>query len=173
MNKLFLRCLLVISLVTSVLIPVRLRSQVANGCSVSLTQTSLTCKNSDDDNAKAKLRADTTGTFPASSLFHWQEQVDGEWERLPGLNVVSPIAAVGLKADTWYRLRITDSIPMDTVLNSTDTTIMVEVELAMDSIFTEAFPQPNVVITCSPGDTVYIQNPDVTFSFENQNNDQS
>lgn len=173
MNKLFLSCLLPALLVASVILPGRLCAQVSNGCAVSLTQTSLTCKNSDEDNARAKLRADTTGAFPTSAQFRWQELVDGEWERLSGLNVVSPLSAVGLMADTWYRLQVTDSIPVDTTINMVDTTIMVEVLLAVDSLFTEAFPQPNVVITCSPGDTVYIQNPDVTFSFENQASEQS
>lgn len=173
MNKLLLSYLFPVLLVVSVCLPGRLHSQETNGFALSLTQTSLTCKNSDEDNAKAKLRADTTGSVPPSAQFLWQEFVDGAWERLPGLNVASPISAVGLKADTWYKLRVTDFVPVDTVLNMVDTTIFVEVELAVDSIFTEAFPQPNVVITCSPGDTVYIQNPDVTFSFENKNNEQT
>lgn len=164
MNKLFSGLLLPVLMWMSLLLPGVLTAQETDGFDVSLRQTGLTCKNSDDDNARATLRADTTGSFSPMAQFLWQELVDGDWERLPGLNVASPLSAVGLKADKWYRLVITDSIILP------DTAYVFAVT---DSIFTEAFPQPNIVITCSPSDTVYIQNPDVTFSFTNEVNEQS
>lgn len=164
MNKLFSGLFFPVLMWMSLLLPGMLSAQEADGFEVSLRQTGLTCKNSDDDNARATLRADTTGSFSPTTQFLWQEWVDGEWERLPGLNVASPLSAVGLKADKWYRLVMIDSI---LVMDS-----MVQI-VVMDSIFTEAFPQPNIVITCSPSDTVYIQNPDVTFSFSNEVNEQS
>ena len=162
--KSYLGFLLPVLLWAALWLPGSLSAQELEGYAVSLTQTSLTCKDSDDDNAKAKLRADTTGTFSPSAQFLWQEKAYDEWERLPGLNVVSPLSVVGLKADVWYRLVITDTIVL------ADTAVVCTV---MDSIFTEAFPQPNVEITCKPGDTVYIQNPDVTFSFDNHANEQT
>lgn len=158
MNKSLSGWLSSVLLWMALLLPGLLCAQESDCFTVSLRQTGLTCKNSDDDNARATLRADTTGTLSPSAQFLWQEKNDGEWERLPGLNVASPLSAVGLKADKWYRLVVTD-----TVVDCS----------AMDSIFTEAFPQPNIVISCAPSDTVYIQNPDVTFSFENQPNEQS
>lgn len=164
MNKILSGLLSAVLLWMALLLPGLLCAQEPEGFAVSLRQTGLTCKNSDDDNARATLRADTIGTFSSAAQFLWQEKSDGEWERLPGLNVASPLSAVGLKADKWYRLVVTDSI---LVMDS-----MVQM-VVMDSIFTEAFPQPNIVINCSPSDTVYIQNPDVTFSFENRANEQS
>lgn len=165
MNKLFSGMLLTVLLLASVLQP--LRAQDAAAFTVTLHQTALTCKNSDEDNARAALRADTTGVLPASARMQWQQLKDDGWDRLPGLHVPSPLSAVGLMPDTWYRLRVTDSIAVDTLIGEVDTTLLVEVVLDVDSLFTEAYPQPNIQITCSPGDTVYIQNPDVTFSFEN------
>ena len=38
-------------------------------------------------------------------------------------------------------------------------------------IGTKAFPTPDIKISLDPGDTVYLQTPDVTFSFENNSED--
>ncbi|MBO4327835.1 MAG: gliding motility-associated C-terminal domain-containing protein [Bacteroidales bacterium] len=169
MNKLLSGMILTAVLLASLLQP--LRAQIVAPFSVTLHQTALTCKNSDEDNAKAALRADTVGALPPTAQMQWQQLKDEGWDRLPGLYNPSPLSAVGLMPDTWFRLLVTDSIPVDTTITVVDTlvdtTLMVKVVLAVDSLLTEAFPQPNIQITCSPGDTVYIQNPDVTFSFEN------
>ena len=168
MKKLFSGLLLTALLFGSLLLPCRLSAQQADAFTVKLRQLEKTCKNSDEENAKATLHADTTGIAPSTARFQWQQLKSGGWDRLPGLNVPSPLSAVGLMPDTWFKLMVTDSIPFDTVTaQGVDTTFLVEAVLAVDSIITEAFPQPNIQIICEPGDTVYIQNPDVTFSFEN------
>ena len=167
MKKLFSGLLLAALLLGALLLPFGLKAQEADAFAVQLRQLEKTCKNSDEVNAKATLRADTFGVALPTANFQWQQLKTDGWHDLPGILVPSPLSAVGLMADTWYRLQVTALIPVDTTLNMVDTTIMVPVLLAADSILTEAYPQPNIQITCEPGDTVYIQNPDVTFSFEN------
>ena len=167
MKKLFSGLLLTALLVGSLLLPLALSAQEPAPYTVTLHQLEKTCKNSDETNAKATVRADTVGMVTPKGRFHWQQLKSDGWDRLPGLHVPSPLSAVGLLADTWYRLVITDTILVHTLTaEGLDTIEWIPVQ-ASDSVLIEAYPQPNIQITCEPGDTVYIQNPDVTFSFEN------
>ena len=110
-----------------------------------ITQLKLTCNNSENDNgntAQIQVSASgSTGPFTYS------------WIDIPNYQQVGQdkTTAIGLQAYKWYYVDVTDQS-----CNCTQ----------RDSIFTHAFPTPDIEISCDPGDSVFIQNPDVTFSFE-------
>lgn len=114
-----------------------------------MTQLKLTCNNNDADNGKtAQVMAVATGM---------DEPYTYEWENISPLHIAptNPAVAIGLQARKWYYVRITDARGCS----------------QRDSIFTQAYPTPVIEIYCDPSDTVYIQNPDVRFSFENESQD--
>ena len=120
----------------------------------SMRQLQLTCNNNDADNGRtAQVKVNVTdGEGPFS--YYWEEGFGhGRWYELSLMHVAptDPSVAIGLKAYKWYRVEITDGRGC----------------VQYDSIFTRAFPTPEIEITCDPGDTLYLQNPDATFSFEN------
>lgn len=120
----------------------------------SMSQLMLTCNNSDNDNGRtAQVKVDVTnGQEPFT--YYWEEGFGpGRWYELSQMHIApnNPSVAIGLKAFKWYRVEITDGRGC----------------VQYDSICTLAFPTPVVEITCDPGDTLYLQNPDATFSFEN------
>ena len=120
----------------------------------SMRQMQLTCNNSDNDNGRtAQVKVTVTdGEGPFS--YYWEEGFGhGRWYELSPMHMAptDPSVAIGLKAYKWYRVEITDGRGC----------------VQYDSICTRAFPTPEVEITCDPGDTLYLQNPDATFSFEN------
>ncbi|MCR5646048.1 MAG: gliding motility-associated C-terminal domain-containing protein [Bacteroidales bacterium] len=124
----------------------------------SMRQLQLTCNNSDNDNGRtAQIKVNVTnGQEPFS--YYWEEGFGhGRWSELSQMHVVAtdPSVAIGLKAYKWYRVEITDGRGC----------------VQYDSIFTRAFPTPVIEITCDPADTLYLQNPDATFSFENLSED--
>lgn len=120
----------------------------------SMRQIKLTCNNSDSDNGRtAQVKVNVTDGQPPYS-YYWEEGFGtGHWSELSLMHLApnDPSVAIGLKAYKWYRVEITDGRGC----------------VQYDSIFTRAFPTPVVEITCDPGDTLYLQNPDATFSFEN------
>lgn len=59
--------------------------------------------------------------------------------------------AIGLEAYRYYKIKVTDSRGC----------------IQWDSVTLRAYPNPLVEISTDPGDTVYMQNPHVTYSFEN------
>ena len=133
-----------------------LQAQSQDTCLISTTlrQMRLTCNNNDADNGRtAQLKVEVAGGVAPYSYF-WEEGYgSGRWSEL-SLMHVSPTdasVAIGLKAYKWYRVEVTDSRGC----------------VKLDSIYTRAYPTPVVEITCDPADTVFLQNPDVTFSFEN------
>ena len=133
-----------------------LRAQDPDTCLIrtDMRQLRLTCSNSDADNGRtAQVKINPSGGV-APYTYYWEEGYgSGYWSPL-SLMHVSPndaSVAIGLRAYRWYRVEVTDSHGC----------------VALDSIFTRAYLAPVIEITCDPGDTVYIQNPDATFSFEN------
>ena len=122
-----------------------------------MSQLRLTCNNNDEDNGRtAQIRAvATNGEEPYT--YYWEEQYGSRWKELSPLHIspTDPNIAIGLVAYKWYRVTVTDNRGCS----------------QRDSIRTRAYPTPVIEITCDPGDTVYIQNPDVTFSFENLSSD--
>lgn len=122
--------------------------------STNMRQLRLTCNNSDADNGRtAQVKVNVTGG-QAPYTYYWEEGFGtGRWSELSTMHVSpsDPSVAIGLKAYKWYRVEVKDSRNC----------------IKLDSIYTRAFPAPVVEITCDPGDTVFLQNPDATFSFEN------
>lgn len=137
-------------------IPGLLRAQHADTCQIRTTmrQLSLTCSNGDSENgSKAQVKVTAEGGV-APYTYEWESGSPGHWSGdFSPLHIApnDPSKAIGLRGYRWFRVKVTDSRGCSTY----------------DSIYTKAYPTPNVVISCDPGDTVYIQNPDVTFSFEN------
>jgi PKD repeat protein len=62
-----------------------------------------------------------------------------------------PSWAIGLEAYKYYFIKVTDGRGC----------------IQRDSISPKAYPNPVVEISTDPGDTVYLQNPHVTYSYEN------
>ena len=133
-----------------------LKAQEQDTCRImtEMKQLRLTCSNSDAENgntAQVKVTVDG-GVAPYSYV--WRTGSPGHWgKELSPMHIApnDPSKAISLKGYRWYHVEVTDSRGCT----------------KCDSIFTKAYPTPNIVISCEPGDSVYIQNPDVTFSFEN------
>ena len=122
-----------------------------------MVQMRLTCNNSDADNGNtAQIKVNVTdGVAPYSYV--WEKGSPGYWSELSPMHIAptDPSVAIGLKAYAWYRVTIEDADGC----------------VVRDSILTQAYPTPEIEIYCDPGDTVYLQNPDATFSFENLSSD--
>lgn len=118
-----------------------------------MVQLRLTCNNGNADNgntAQVKVNV-SNGVEPYS--FAWEKGMPGHWNELSPMHI-SPTdrsVAIGLQAYEWYRVTIEDGSGC----------------VVLDSILTRAYPTPVIEIYCDPGDTVFLQNPDATFSFEN------
>lgn len=122
------------------------RIKVRPRFSTNVVQRKLTCSNNESDFGKtAQIEASASG---GSGQFTY------EWVDIPHYQQMDPdnTVAIGLKAYKKYKVKITDTSCGC---------------VQYDSITTKAFPSPDIVISCEPGDSVYLQNPDVTFSFEN------
>lgn len=124
----------------------------------SMRQMQLTCTNSDNDNGRtAQVKVNVEEGYGPYS-YYWEEGFGANrWSELSLMHIApnDPSLAIGLKAWKWYRVEITDSRGC----------------VQYDSICTRAYPTPVIEITCDPGDTLYLQNPDATFSFENLSED--
>lgn len=123
-----------------------------------MRQMRLTCNNNENDNGRtAQVKVDVEDGYGPYS-YYWEEGFGtNRWYELSAMHIAptDPSVAIGLKAYKWYRVEITDGRGCVTY----------------DSIFTRAYPTPVVEIYCDPGDTLYLQNPDATFSFENHSED--
>ena len=134
-------------------VPMLLKAQDPCQIKTEMLQLKLTCSDSSGDNGKtAQVKVNASGGVAPYS-YYWEEGSPGDWDLLPPLHVAPTDASVviGLKAYRWYRVTVTDSDGCVTT----------------DSIHTRAYPTPVIDILCEPGDTVYLQNPDLTLSFEN------
>lgn len=108
-----------------------------------------TCSNSEEDNGKtAQVLAYADGSV-APYTYEWQNV--SPLHIAPGCDSL----AIGLEAYKYYKIKVTDGRGCPQT----------------DSTLTKAYPNPIVEITADPGDTVYIQNPHVTYSFENKSID--
>jgi PKD repeat protein len=119
------------------------------GFSIDFVQRQLTCTNGDEANGNnAKLQAIAMGNFdPAAYTYEWQ--VD-PIQIAPG----DPSLAIGLKAHQFYTIQVTDPNGCR----------------KEDQFWTEAWENANIEIISDP-DTAYVQNPNVTFSFDNLSGD--
>ena len=115
---------------------------------VSFRQVKLTCSNHEEENgrnAQVLAAVDSLGSV-------FEPPFTYQWEVSP-LHIApnNPSWAIGLEAYKYYYIKVTDGRGC----------------LQRDSIKLKAYPNPLVEISTDPGDTVYLQNPHVTYSFEN------
>lgn len=115
---------------------------------INFTQVKLTCSNCGEENGRnAQVIA---WVDPASEVY--AKPFVYEWDVSP-LHIAPGCdsLAIGLEAYRYYRIKVTDSRGC----------------VQWDSVCLRAYPNPIIEITTDPGDTVYLQNPHVTYSFEN------
>ena len=111
-------------------------------------QVKLTCSNHEEENgrnAQVVAAADSLGSVYVPPFTY-------QWEVSP-LHIApnDPTWAIGLEAYKYYYIKVTDGRGC----------------VQRDSVSLKAYPNPLVEISTDPGDTVYLQNPHVTYSFEN------
>jgi len=116
--------------------------------SVNFRQVKLTCSNAEEENGRnAQVLAlvdSLSGVYNPPYTYQWDIS---PLHIAPG----DPTWAIGLEAFKYYKIKITDDRGC----------------VQWDSVTLKAFPNPLVEISADPGDTVYLQNPHVTYSFEN------
>lgn len=111
-------------------------------------QLKLTCSNYEEENgndAQATVAVDTlSAAYEPPFTYEWQ---------LSPLHIApnDPSWAIGLRAYKYYHIKVTDGRGC----------------LQHDSVKLKAYPNPVIEISTDPRDTVYLQNPHVTYSFEN------
>lgn len=115
---------------------------------VCFRQVKLTCSNHEEENgrnAQVLAAVDSLGSA-------FEPPFTYQWEVSP-LHIApnDPSWAIGLEAYKYYYIKVTDGRGC----------------LQRDSVKLKAYPNPLVEISTDPGDTVYLQNPHVTYSFEN------
>lgn len=115
---------------------------------VNFRQVKLTCSNPEEENgrnAQVMASVDSLG-----EVYH--PPFKYQWSLSP-LHIAPGDStwAIGLQAYKYYRIKVTDARGC----------------VQWDSFSPRAYPNPVVEIAADPGDTVYIQNPHVTYSFEN------
>ena len=111
---------------------------------ITIQQLSLTCSDKTDENGKtAKARATAYGEGYTSFTYHWN---------VPNSDLfIDPQTAWNLSAYTNYSVTVTNEYGCS---QTQDTTLI-------------AYPNPHVTINSDP-DTVYLDNPYVTWSFTNE-----
>ena len=119
---------------------------------VKYRQIKKTCSNRDAENgrtAQVVAAVDSLGAI-YNPPFNYQ------WQVSP-LHIApnDPTWAIGLEAYKYYYIKITDNRGCT----------------QLDSVTLKAYPNPVVEIFADPADTVYLQNPHVTYSYENKSAD--
>jgi len=116
---------------------------------IELKQLQLTCTNGDKDNGNtAILKATASGFFEADE-YHYFWDVK-PIQVAPGDSTV----ALGLKANQNYSITVKDNYGC----------------FEQDTIFTEAFKNPDIELFADP-DTAFVQRPQIEFSFINNSED--
>ena len=115
---------------------------------VKFRQVKLTCSNHEEENGRNAQVVAAVDSLAAV----YEPPFDYQWEISP-LHIApnDPTWAIGLEAYKYYFIKVTDGRGC----------------VQRDSISLKAYPNPWVEISADPGDTVYLQNPHVTYSFEN------
>ena len=111
-------------------------------------QLKLTCSNHEEENGR---NAQVVATVDSLSSVY-VPPFDYQWQVSP-LHIApnDPSWAIGLEAYKYYFIKVTDGRGCT----------------QRDSVSLKAYPNPLVEISTDPGDTVYLQNPHETYSFEN------
>lgn len=127
---------------------------VLPGYHTRMCQLQLTCSNNEADNGRtAQVKVIASEGEPPYT-YQWEEGFGvGRWDPLSPMHISpsDPSVAIGLKGYRWYRVKVVDSRGC----------------AQYDSIYTRAFLAPVIRIHCDPDSSVYLQKPDITFSFEN------
>ena len=126
---------------------------------VNFRQLKLTCSNSNEENgrtAQVMASVDSTSQVYAPPFeYVWYESRRKAEDNTPisalHISPGNPYWAIGLEANHYYFIKVTDNRGCT----------------QLDSVRLRAYPNPVVEISTDPGDTVYLQNPHVTYSFEN------
>ena len=115
---------------------------------VNFRQLKLTCSNREEENGR---NAQVVAMVDSLAMVYNPPFVY-QWEVSP-LHIApnDPSWAIGLEAYKYYYIKVTDGRGCS----------------QRDSVTLRAYPNPVAEITTDPGDTVYLQNPHVTYSFEN------
>jgi len=126
-----------------------LQVSVHEDFTIEFTQWQLTCSNGNEDNGNnAKVQAFAIGAQePEEYIYEWNVE---PIQIAPG----TPSLAIGLKAHLKYSIEVTD-------INGC---------AKKDTVYTESYPNPEIELYADP-DTAYIQNPYITFSFDNLSSD--
>ena len=111
-------------------------------------QLKLTCSNREEENGR---NAQVVAMVDSLSGVY-VPPFDYQWQVSP-LHIApnDPTWAIGLEAYKYYYIKVTDGRGCQ----------------QRDSVSLRAYPNPVVEISTDPGDTVYLQNPHETYSFEN------
>ena len=115
---------------------------------VKFRQVKLTCSNHEEENGR---NAQVVAAVDSLSAVY-EPPFNYQWEISP-LHIApgDPTWVIGLEAYKYYFIKVTDGRGC----------------VQRDSISPKAYPNPLVEISADPGDTVYLQNPHVTYSYEN------
>ena len=115
---------------------------------VNFRQVKLTCSNKEEENGR---NAQVVAIVDSLSSVY-EPPFDYQWQLSP-LHIApnDPTWAIGLEAYKYYYIKVTDGRGCT----------------QKDSVTLKAYPNPLVEISADPGDTVYLQNPHVTYSYEN------
>jgi hypothetical protein len=119
---------------------------------VKFRQVKLTCSNREEENGR---NAQVVATVDSTAGVY-EPPFNYQWELSP-LHIApnDPSWAIGLEAYKYYHIKVTDNRGC----------------MQRDSVKLKAYPNPVVEITTEPKDTVYLQNPHVTYFFENLSED--
>jgi len=119
---------------------------------VKFRQLKLTCSNHEEENGRDAQEL----AYIDSLTGNYTPPFDYQWEISP-LHIApgDPSWAIGLQAYKFYHIKVTDGRGC----------------MQRDSISPRAYPNPIIEISAEPDDTVYLQNPHVTYSFENKSID--
>ena len=116
---------------------------------ITFEQLRLTCSNREKENGNnAQVKATASGGEYSSFIYHWN---------MPNSSLfIDPQVAMNMCAYTNYTITVT-GINADGTNGCSQT----------DTVNPKAYPNPNIKIFSDPADTVYIDNPYVTWSFTN------
>ena len=111
-------------------------------------QLKLTCSNHEEENGRT---AQVIAWVDSLSTVY-EPPFDYQWQVSP-LHIApnDPTWAIGLQAYKYYHIKVSDNRGCT----------------QNDSVTLRAYPNPLVEISTDPSDTLYLQNPHVTYSFEN------
>jgi PKD repeat protein len=111
---------------------------------IEFVQIRLTCTNGDTINGRtAQVRATASGAFQPDEYHYF-------WE-YPAQIIGDSSLALGLKGHQNYAIAVKDRYGC----------------VARDTFYTQVYPNPVIEIFTDPNDTVYLQNPSVTYSYNN------